>query len=135
LKRFIDNERSNLFLNHGKESRVEILSLKTTDQRIYKVSDYLNRLIKKSDQLDKVTVEFVDVYYYSQFRKAPDGNYYGTVSFVQKLQGFKDGNIIYGNKTKRTIVIVLPPSSGPYNQALLGWDVYLDDIGVVETEK
>jgi hypothetical protein len=127
---------SNLFLNQGLNSRVEVSSIKTPEKKKYLVSDYLNRLMVKSGLFDKVNIDYADINYASKFTKGPDGNFYGTVSFVQKFEGFVDGNLVYGDQTKRYMVIVLKHYEKEINgQKTSGWDVYLDDIGIVETKK
>ena len=69
--------------------------------------DYLNTMMKKAGQFDKVTVEYADIDYATKFKKGPDGNYYGTVTFVQKMSGFIDGNIVYCDSAKRYVIIVI----------------------------
>lgn len=123
-----------LFLNE--EARVEVSSTNTTVKNKYKIRDYLNRLQFRSGQYDKIIIEYADINYASEFKKGTDGNYYGVVTFVQKFRGFIDGNVVYGDITKRNLTIVLRQ----YEKAIdggfeEGWDVFLADLGVVETKK
>lgn len=123
-----------LFLNE--ESRVEVSSTNSAVKNKYKIRDYLNRLLFRSGQYDKIIIEYADINYASEFKKGTDGNYYGVVTFVQKFRGFIDGNVVYGDITKRNLTIVLRQ----YDKAVegsseTGWDVYLADMGVVETKK
>ena len=123
-----------LFLNE--ESRVEVSSTNSAVKNKYKIRDYLNRLLFRSGQYDKIIIEYADINYASEFKKGTDGNYYGVVTFVQKFRGFIDGNVVYGDITKRNLTIVLRQ----YDKAVeggseAGWDVYLADMGVVETKK
>ena len=108
-----------------------------TDVKVkHKVRDYLSRLMIKSGQFDKVNVEYANVNYASEFKRGLDGNYYATVTFVQKFQGFTDGNLVYGDITKRSMTIVIKHYEKQVNgETIAGWDVYLGDIGVVETKK
>lgn len=123
-----------LFLNE--EARVEVSNTSTAVKNKYKIRDYLNRLMIRSGQYDKVSIEYANINYASKFKKGPDGNYYGTVTFVQKFQGFVDGNLVYGDQTKRNVTIVLKHYEKAVDGASVsGWDVFLDDIGVVETKK
>jgi hypothetical protein len=122
-----------LFLNE--DARVEVSSLSSTVKNKYKIRDYLNRLQLKGGQYDKISIEYADVNYASKFKKGTDGNYYGVVTFVQKFKGFLDGKMIYGDVTKRNMTVVLHQ----YEKAVEGgteanWDVFLADIGVVETK-
>jgi hypothetical protein len=123
-----------LFLNE--EARVEVSSVSSAIKNKYKIRDYLNRLMIRSGQYDKVQIEYANINYASKFKKGADGNYYGSVTFVQKFQGFVDGNLVYGDKTKRNVTIVLKHYEKAVNgETVSGWDVFLDDIGVVETKK
>lgn len=128
------NMACGLFLNE--DARVEVSNLRTGGKNKYKIRDYLNRLLIKSGQYDKVQIEYANINYASKFKKGPDGNYYGSVTFVQKFEGFVDGNLVYADKTKRNMTIVLKHYEKAVNgENVSGWDVYLDDIGVVETRK
>ena len=118
----------------GEEARVEVTA--NNIPKKYIIRDYLNRLMIKAGQYDKVTIEYANINYASKFKKGPDGNYYGTVTFVQKFQGFVDGNLVYGDQTTRSVTIVLKHYEKEVNgQSVSGWDVFLDDIGVVESKK
>jgi hypothetical protein len=124
----------NLFLNE--EARVEVSSTNSTTKNKYKVRDYLNRLQFRSGQYDKIIIEYAEINYASEFKKGTDGNYYGVVTFVQKFRGFVDGNVVYGDITKRNLTIVLRQYEKAVNgEAIESWDVFLADLGVVETKK
>ena len=123
-----------LFLNE--QSRVEVSNVITQKKNKYKIRDYLNRLLISSSHYDRVQVEYANINYATKFKKGLDGNWYGTVTFVQKFEGFIDGKLAYADFTKRDVTIVLKH----YEKAKMGtmvgeWDLYLDDIGVVETKK
>ncbi len=124
----------NLF--SSEDSRVEVSNTKTVIKNKYKVRDYLNRLQFKSGQYDKIIIEYADINYASDFKKGTDGNYYAIVTFVQKFMGFKDGNVAYGDITKRNLTIVVKSFEKVVNgEAQQAWDVFLSDMGVVETRK
>ena len=130
------NQACDLFLNQGADVRVEVSNVNTDVKVKHKVRDYLSRLMIKSGQFDKVNVEYANVNYASEFKRGLDGNYYATVTFVQKFQGFTDGNLVYGDITKRSMTIVIKHYEKQVNgETIAGWDVYLGDIGVVETKK
>ena len=123
-----------LFLDEN--ARVEVSNAIKGTKNKYKIRDYLNRLLIKSGQYDKVQVEYANISYASKFKKGADGNYYGSVTFVQKFQGFIDGNLVYGDQTKRSVTVVLKHyEKAVEGQNVSGWDVFLDDVGVVETKK
>ncbi|MCF6130906.1 hypothetical protein [Flavobacterium wongokense] len=128
------NMACGLFLTE--DARVEVSNIRTDTKNKYKIRDYLNRLLIKSGQYDKLIIEYANISYASKFKKGPDGNYYGSVTFVQKFQGFVDGNLVYGDQTKRNMTVVLKHYEKAVNgENVSGWDVFLDDIGVVETKK
>jgi hypothetical protein len=130
------NQACDLFLNQGADVRVEVSNVNTEVKVKHKVRDYLSRLMLKSGQFDKVNVEYADINYASEFKKGLDGNYYATITFVQKFQGFTDGNLTYGDITKRSMTIVIKHYEKQVNgESVSGWDLYLGDIGVVETKK
>jgi hypothetical protein len=118
------------------DSRVEVSNTRTAVKNKYKVREYLNRLQFKSGQYDKIIIEYADINYASDFKKGTDGNYYASVTFVQKFRGFVDGNVVYGDITKRNLTIVVKAFERTVNgEAQQAWDVYLADLGVVETKK
>ncbi len=123
-----------LFIDEN--ARVEVSNAVKGTKNKYKIRDYLNRLLIKSGQYDKVQVEYANINYASKFKKGADGNYYGSVTFVQKFQGFIDGNLVYGDQTKRSVTVILKRyEKAVEGQNVSGWDVFLDDVGVVETKK
>ena len=124
----------NLF--SSEDSRVEVSNTNSAIKNKYKVREYLNRLQFKAGQFDKIIIEYADINYASDFKKGTDGNYYATVTFVQKFIGFVDGNIAYGDITKRNLTIVVKSFEKVVNgEAQQAWDVYLADMGVVQTLK
>jgi hypothetical protein len=130
------NQACDLFLNGGVDARVEVSNTANPEVKKYLVRDYLNRLMIKSGQFDKVNIETANINYASKFTKGADGNYYGTVTFVQKFQGFKDGNLVLAEETKKSITIVLKHYEKIVNgETTSGWEIFLDDMGVVENKK
>lgn len=128
------NMACNLF--SSEDSRVEVSNTNSAIKNKYKVREYLNRLQFKAGQFDKIIIEYADINYASDFKKGTDGNYYATVTFVQKFIGFVDGNIAYGDITKRNLTIVVKSFEKVVNgEAQQAWDVYLADMGVVQTLK
>lgn len=118
------------------EATVEVSNTKTKLKNKYRIRTYLNRLLLRSGQYDKIQIEYANINYASKFKKGADGNYYGVVTFVQKFQGFIDGNMVYGDVTKRNVTIVLKQyEKNVGGEALAGWDVFLADVGVMETRK
>ncbi len=123
-----------LFVNE--EARVEVSNVNTGVKNKYKIRDYLRRLKLVGSNYQEVEVSYADISYATDFRKGPDGNYYGVVSFVQTFKGFVDGKIVYGDVTQRNVTVVLKL----YEKAVDGetkkiWDVFLADVGIEETRK
>ncbi|MDJ1472175.1 hypothetical protein QNI19_28745 [Cytophagaceae bacterium DM2B3-1] len=123
-----------LFVNE--DARVEVSNINTGVKNKYKIRGYLDRLLTRSSQYSKVELEFADISYASEFRKGQDGNYYAVISFVQTFKGFKDDVMVYGDVTERNATVILKlydkDEEGVTKKV---WDVFLADVGVVETRK
>jgi len=125
----------NLFVNE--DARVEVSSVNALTKPQYKIRSYLNRLQKLSGQYDRVDIEYANINYASKFTLGADGNYYAVITFVQKFKGFSDGKIVYGDVTRRNVTVVLKSylKTGADGDTKKAWDVFLEDIGVVQTHK
>ncbi|SDL31607.1 hypothetical protein SAMN05421823_105180 [Catalinimonas alkaloidigena] len=124
-----------LFLSE--ESQVEITNAYDKSNKIVrKIRDYLRKLKLLGEQYDKVKISWSDISYVSDLRKGADGNYYGVVTVQQKFEGFSEGKLVYSDITQKNIEVVLKgyqKVAGGVTQDL--WDVFLSNIGVVETRK
>lgn len=128
------NLACDLFINE--DAKVEVSSVNAANKPKYKIRAYLSRLQLRSGHYDKVSIEYANINYASKFTKGTDGNYYAVITFVQKFKGFIDGKVVYGDRTKRNVTIVLKTyekekDGGKQSE----WDVFLEDMGVVETQK
>jgi len=116
------------------ENRVmEVSSKNRTTVSKYKIRTYFEKL--KLLKYDDVRVSWSDISYVSNIRKGEDGNYYGIVTLQQKFEGFIDNKLVYTDVTKKNMTVILKT----YDKYVVGekqtlWDVYLGDIGVVQTE-
>ncbi len=122
VKLFIDEDRV-----------MEVSSKNRTTVKKYKIRTYFEKL--KLLKYDDVRVSWSDISYVSNIRKGEDGNYYGIVTLQQKFEGFIDGRLVYTDVTKKNMTVILKT----YDKYVVGekqtlWDVYLGDIGVVQTE-
>jgi len=100
----------------------------------YYIRPYLNHV--KLLKYDKVEIEWAEINYVGDVRKGPDGNFYGYVTFVQTFRGFKDGNVVYEDKTEKRVEVVLKSYEldiGGTSKEL--WDVLLSNIKVDQTYK
>ncbi len=124
------DQSCDLFLNE--EKSVEVSKVGSDDKNYYKIREYLNRL--KLLQYQKIEIEWSDIYYVSDLKEGPDGNYFGTISISQRFTGFIDGNIAYTDKTVKHIEVVLKkPSYDVGGVKKEYWEVLLSDIGVQVT--
>jgi len=114
---------------------VQVSNINHPEQvREYFIRPYLNHI--KLLKYDKVAIEWAEINYVGDVRKGPDGNYYGYVTFVQTFRGFKDGNVVYEDKTEKRIEVVLKT----YEFEVEGttkelWDVLLSNIKVEHTSR
>lgn len=119
-----------LFINE--EARVEVSTVNNAKKASFKIRDYLMKL--KLLKYDKVEITWADISYVSNFRLAPDGNYYATVSIQQTFKGFNENKVAYTDITEKYMEIVLKS----YKKEVDGkiddyWDVLLSDVGVINT--
>jgi hypothetical protein len=120
----------NLFVSE--EAVVEVSTVGYSALVKRKIREYLNRL--KLLKYDKVDIRWADLNYVSNFRKGPDGNYYGTVSLKQTFQGYVDNQVVYSDVTQKEIEVVLKSMEKAIEgKEQMVWDVLLSDMGVVDT--
>lgn len=119
-----------LFVNE--ESIIEVSNLNAQEKRQFKIRDYFKRL--KLLKYDKTEVEWTDIQYVSELRLAPDGFYHGIITIQQKFSGYKDGQLIYGDMTRKNLEVVLKTyTKFQDGKAIKLWDVFLGDVGVRQT--
>lgn len=112
---------------------VEVSSSGKLTKTRLKIRDYLTKL--KLVKYEKVEIEWTNIQYVSNFKKGPDGNYYGEVSFEQVFRGYKDGKLVYSDVTQKTAQVVLKSMNKQIEgKKFLVWDVLLSDIGVTVTK-
>jgi hypothetical protein len=120
-----------LFVSEDVQVEVSTTGFSASVKR--KIRDYLNRL--KLLKYDRVDIQWADINYVSNFRKAPDGNYYGTVSVKQTFRGYKDNQVVYSDVTTKDVEVVIKGmEKSIQGQLTMVWDVLLSDIGVVDTK-
>ncbi|MFM9052361.1 MAG: hypothetical protein ACKOKF_08605, partial [Bacteroidota bacterium] len=130
----ISTVESALSLFDGENHTVEVSNVNRPDKSRFPIRTYLNRL--RMLNYSRVVIEGASFTYVSNFRKGPDGNYYGVARFRQAFSGYRDNKLVYSDVTTKTVAVVLKP----YQKALEGesmenWDVFLGDIFVTQTEK
>lgn len=136
----VDFQESNKAINGAVElflsenAKVEVSSINRPEKKKYKIREYLNRV--KLIKYDKVEVEYSNVQYVGKLRKGANGLYYGVVSFEQVFRGYQDGRVIYEDRTiKNQTIVVKVTTDLKDGQKSLVWDVFLYDVGVLETRK
>jgi len=119
-----------LFINE--DVLVDVSNKQKQSLNSYPIRSYLNRL--KQLKYDKIEMEWVNIYYLSNLRKGVDGNYYGVISFDQVFKGIKDGKVVFGDVTRKTIEVIAKVTDKQVGGEIKkSWDVFLGDIRVVET--
>jgi hypothetical protein len=120
----------NLFVNEN--AVVETSSLSRNDVRRHKIRNYLSHI--KMVRYDKIEIEWTAVQFVSDVKRGPDGNYHGVVSFEQVFRGYRDGQLVYQDITKKHANVVLKAMEQNFQgNTITVWDVLLSDIGVIST--
>ena len=120
----------------SEDAQVEVSSVNSADKAKYKIRVYLGRLQHLGKQYESVSVKYANVNYASRFTKGADGNWHAIVTFVQTFEGFIDGKVVYGDRTKRNLEIIVKKYDKSIDgEVLSGWDVFFEDMGVIQTKK
>jgi hypothetical protein len=113
---------------------VEVSSLNNTKIDRFKIRVYLRKL--KALPYSKVTIEWFDIFYASNFKKRPDGKYEAVATIYQRFTGATAEGGKYEDITKKNITIIIDrvqiAVGGTYETY---WDIFLGDIKVEETKK
>jgi hypothetical protein len=82
----------------------------------------------------KVVIDWYDVAYISDLRLAPNGKYYGVITFYQKFTGYdKEGRVVIGDTVKKSIEVEMTKKIQYRNgQKHSSWEVLLSDIAVAQ---
>lgn len=119
-----------LFLNE--ESSVEVSNVNSNSKVQYPIRTYLTRL--KLLPYDHIEISWSNISYVSNLKKGADGRYYGIITMQQKFFGFLEGEVVYKDTTQKNIEVVVDL----YDKVIDGetqklWEVFLSEIGVVQT--
>jgi hypothetical protein len=118
------------------DDRVEVSSINTKDKQKYRIHEYLSRLQLKFGLYDAIKIDYAVVRYASKFLLGTDGNFHGVVTLEQTFKGYIDGKAVYSDITKKNIEIVVKKyQKETEGKSVTGWDVFLGDVGVVQTMK
>lgn len=111
---------------------VEVSSLSRSTTSLIFIREYLRRM--RSLKYDQVSIDWVEIGYASDFVKAPDGNYYATVSVMQRFTGYMEGEPVYEDITEKEVQVILQPFRIVEEDVeKFGWDLLLGNISVTET--
>ena len=112
---------------------IETSSVNSDEKKHYKVHSYLDNL--KNLHYDRIDITWSKVQYVSDIRLGADGKYYGAVSFEQTFRGYRDGQLVYEDVTKKTAEVELKVYDKNYlGNTISQWDVLLSDIEVMTTK-
>lgn len=94
------------------------------------IGGYLNSLLTLN-QYDKVEITNYDIATVSKFEKGVEGSYHATATYYQKFEGFKDGNAIYADKTRKDISVTGTVGNQEMNNNDM--KIFFGDVTVRET--
>jgi len=117
----------------SEDNVVEVSNANRSEVIGYKIREYLNKI--RVLAFTKVEITFYDVQYISEFKKGPDGKYYGVITFFQKFEGYKEGKLVYKDVTQKNIEVVIDKVTTMYgSKKVERWNVLLGNITVKETK-
>lgn len=121
-----------LFVNDNAIVEASSVNRNTTKRR--RIKDYLSEV--RQLPYEKIELQWTNVQYVSDLKPAPDGTFRGTVTFEQTFSGFRDGQLVYKDITKKSAEVILKGYTKVVNgQQVLKWDILLGDVGVSWTQK
>lgn len=118
----------------SEDNVVEVSSLNSKENKRFKIRDYLLKI--KMLPYKKVTIEWFDIFFSSNFTKRPDGRYEAVATIYQRFSGVNDEGGVYLDITKKNILIIIEQASietGDKTEKF--WEIFLGDIKVEETKK
>lgn len=114
---------------------VQVSSINKPDKNKFKIRKYLERL-RLLPHYNEVEIEWANFQYASEFRKGPDGNYYGYITFRQRFTARTDVKVQYEDYTDKKIEVILKRYAKSVEGAPVeNWEVFLGDISVMQTSK
>ena len=118
----------------SEDNLVEVSSLNRKENKRFKIRDYLNKI--KMLTYNKVTIEWFDIFFSSNFVKRPDNRYEAVATIYQRFSGVTNEGGVYLDITKKNILIIIEQASietGDRTDKF--WEIFLGDIKVEETKK
>ncbi|MEN6454192.1 MAG: hypothetical protein ABFD10_08025 [Prolixibacteraceae bacterium] len=118
----------------SEDNLVEVSSLNRKENKRFKIRDYLNKI--KMLPYNKVTIEWFDIFFSSNFTKRPDNRYEAVATIYQRFSGVTNEGGVYFDITKKNILIIIEQASietGDRTDKF--WEIFLGDIKVEETKK
>ncbi|MEM6632488.1 MAG: hypothetical protein AAF694_22650 [Bacteroidota bacterium] len=124
------NQAITLFVHDS--SLVEVSNIKSGKNFSYFIREYLYHI--QELKYDRVEIDWAEISYVGDIKLGPDGNWYGSVTFLQIFKGFRDGRLMYEDKTlKRMEVILKGYEKIREGKTEVLWDVLLSNIAVEHT--
>lgn len=118
----------------SEDNVVEVSSLNSKENKRFKIRDYLLKI--KMLPYKKVTIEWFDIFFSSNFTKRPDGRYEAVATIYQRFSGVNDEGGVYLDVTKKNILIIIEQATietGDKTEKF--WEIFLGDIKVEETKR
>lgn len=121
-----------LFINE--EAAVEVSSVASGVKKQFRIREYLRRISQLP--YTRVKIEWTKMQIVTDFVLQPDGSYSAVAQFEQKFEGIRDEQVIYKDVTEKKVTVHLRPRKkmAPDNPEVI-YDVFLGDIGVLQTRK
>ena len=111
---------------------VEVSNVKSKQKVNLYIRKYLDRVRLYS--YDRVEIQWAEINYVGNIRKGPDGNWYGTVTFLQVFSGFNDDRLVYKDVTQKRVEVKFKGYTKVIDgQSIDLWDVLLSNIAVEQT--
>jgi len=112
------------------DAKMQVSNKVTLQLSTFPMKTYFIRL--KSLPYTKVEINFYEIAYISKFYEGADGNYHATATIFQEFKAFSGDNIVYTDRTQKTIDIILEYGEDEYFKTKR-WIVKLGNIRVLET--
>jgi len=120
LKLFIDSAKVEISWFSNDKWNIKSMMIKT----------YLYKL--RALQTTNVKLDFYDLVYLTNFVKMPNGSYRASATFYQIFTKYSGDKIVYSDKTKKTIEIILERIEDEFYKEKR-WTIVLGNIKVTES--
>lgn len=113
-------------------AEMQVSQKNSTKLKTYKMAEYFDRLMALP--YTRVEIRFYDFAYISNLYKGSDGMYHATATIFQEFKGISSDDVIYTDRTTKTIEIVVEYAEDEFFEGVMRWIVKLGNIRVLETK-